>query len=119
MSKLKLTLSVSFLILATLACNYIAPTEKTQPPVTVIVEPTSATSPGNIPLTEAEVPRVPLKEAKLAIESGTAIVVDVRDLQAYQESHVAGAISIPLGTIESDPAAVELDKDQWIITYCT
>lgn len=102
-----------------LACNYVAPTEAAQLPVTVIVEPTSATHPNNIPLTEAEVPRVSLEEAKLALESGNAVVVDVRDPQAYEASHVAGAISIPLGTIETDPSGIGLDKEQWIITYCT
>jgi 3-mercaptopyruvate sulfurtransferase SseA len=105
MTKIKLIFPISALLLAILACNFVAPT--------------SATRPGNIPLTEAEVPRVSLEEAKLALESGNAIIVDVRGPEEYQESHIAGAISIPLGTIESNPASLELDKDEWIITYCT
>jgi len=118
MLKIRHILFISFLLLATTACNFVAPTEETQLPVTVIVEPTSATHPKNIPLTEAEVPRVSLEEAKLAIESGDAIVVDVRSPQSYEASHITGAISIPLGTIETNPTGLELDKEQWIITYC-
>lgn len=72
-----------------------------------------------LPLTEAEVPRVSLEEAKAALDSGAAILVDVRSPNAFEESHIAGAISVPLGQIERDLTQVPLDKDQWIITYCT
>ncbi|HEU4746499.1 MAG TPA: rhodanese-like domain-containing protein [Anaerolineales bacterium] len=72
-----------------------------------------------LPLTEAEVPRVSREEAKAALDSGAAILVDVRSPDAFEESHVAGAISVPLGQIERDLTQVPLDTDQWIITYCT
>ncbi|HJS17139.1 MAG TPA: rhodanese-like domain-containing protein, partial [Anaerolineales bacterium] len=72
-----------------------------------------------LPATEAEVSRVSLEETLAALQSGEAIVVDVRGSDAYQASHVAGAISIPLGEIETNPSGLDLDKDQWIITYCT
>lgn len=52
------------------------------------------------------------------MESGAAILIDVRSKEAYDASHVAGAISIPLWTIESDPNGLNVAKDQWIITYC-
>jgi rhodanese-related sulfurtransferase len=58
-------------------------------------------------------------EAAAAIEKGEAIVVDVRSAQAYQASHIPGSLSIPLFDIESDPSGVNLDKEKWIITYCT
>ena len=64
-------------------------------------------------------PRVTVDEAAAAIEKGEAIVVDVRSAQAYQASHIPGSLSIPLFDIESDPSAVNLDKEEWIITYCT
>jgi hypothetical protein len=129
MSKTKLILSLSVLLLATLACNFVARTPEptlapTQPAlptpaVTSIVEPTSASQTNRVPLTEAEVPRVPLDVAKAAIDSGEAIVVDVRSAEAYQASHIPGAISIPLADIEANPTGLKLDKNQWIITYCT
>jgi rhodanese-related sulfurtransferase len=84
------------------------------------VEPIS-TQPvdNNLPQTEAEVPRVSLEEAEAALDSGAAIFVDVRSPAAYETSHTAGAISIPLGEIERNLTGLALEKDQWIITYCT
>ena len=76
-------------------------------------------SPAKLPGTEAEVPRVSLEDARVAIESGDAIVVDVRSDAAYAVSHIPGAINIPLSEIESNPTGLNLDRDKWIITYCT
>ena len=122
MSK-KLILSVSVLLLATLACNFVAPTpQPTNPPTlsapTVIIEPTS--SPRlDLPRDEAAVPRTSVEQAKAALDSGAAIIVDVRPEQSYAMEHIAGSISIPLAEIEKNPAGLKLDKKQWIITYCT
>lgn len=101
------------------ACS---PATATEPPslqtVPVTVEPTSTVS-SQVPRTEAEVPRVSVEDTIAAVQSGEAIVVDVRSAQAFQASHIPGALSIPLFDIESNPAGVSLDKDKWIITYCT
>jgi hypothetical protein len=86
--------------------------------VPVTVEPTLVAS-SNIPLSDAEVPRVSVEDTAAALKSGEAIVVDVRDPQAYQASHIPGAVSISLGDIMMNPTALNLDKDKWIITYCT
>lgn len=64
-----------------------------------------------------DIPRVSLEDAKAALDAGTAVLVDVRAAEAYQTAHVAGSINIPLAEIESRLG--ELDKEQWIITYCT
>ena len=96
-----------------------------QAPPTAV--PTSTLQPGHgitsdeseLPRTEAEVPRVSLEEAKAALDSGAAILVDVRSPDAFEASHIAGAISVPLGAIERELTEVPLNKDQWIITYCT
>ena len=74
-----------------------------------------------IMLDQADVPdpqitRTSLTEARAALESGQALVVDVRDKDSYQRSHVAGAVSVPFG--ELDQRLGELDKQKWIITYC-
>jgi hypothetical protein len=74
---------------------------------------------GQLPLIEADVPRVSLAEAKAAFDGGTAVFVDVRAPGAYQQSHIPAALSIQLGEIETDAAGLDLDKDRWIITYCT
>ena len=67
--------------------------------------------------TYPEIPRVSLEDAKAALDASSAIIVDVRSAEAYQGSHIAGAINIPLAEIETRLG--ELDKAQWIITYCT
>jgi 3-mercaptopyruvate sulfurtransferase SseA len=72
-----------------------------------------------VPQTEADVPRVKVEEAKSAFDSGKAIIVDVRSAEAYAEGHAAGAISIPLTEFENNIENLSLDKDQWIIPYCT
>jgi len=62
---------------------------------------------------------VTVEQAKVALDSGAAVIVDVRSSEAYAVSHIAGAINIQLGEIETNPTGLNLDKDQWIITYCT
>jgi 3-mercaptopyruvate sulfurtransferase SseA len=63
------------------------------------------------------VPRVNLPDAKRAYESGSAIFVDVRDESSYESSHIPDALSIPLSALPD--RADELDRNAWIITYCT
>jgi ArsR family transcriptional regulator len=67
--------------------------------------------------TYPEISRVTLDQAKTALDAGTTVIVDVRSAEAYQGGHIAGAINIPLGELETRLG--ELDKTQWIITYCT
>lgn len=72
-----------------------------------------------IPQTEDAVPRVTVEEAKSALDSGKAVLVDVRSVEAYAEGHAVGAMSIPLSQFEVNIEKLSLDKNQWIITYCT
>ena len=111
-------IAFSTLLLATLACNSVSPqAEPTQPVISTLELPQEEDN--ALPRSEASVPRVTVEEAKAALDSGEAIIVDVRGPDAFADSHVAGAISIPLGLVESNPAGLDLDKEQWIITYCT
>ena len=64
-----------------------------------------------------EIQRISIDETKAALDSGSALVVDVRSAEAYQGSHISGAINIPLEELESRLG--ELDQAKWIITYCT
>ena len=102
--KISILLTIWILILATAACN----PQSTQTPTS-----------SDLPQTEAEVPRVTAEEAKAALDAGEAIIVDVRSADAYKTSHIAGAISIPLDEFETNLTGLNLDQDQWIITYCT
>ncbi|MBI5965240.1 MAG: hypothetical protein HY863_17310 [Chloroflexi bacterium] len=67
--------------------------------------------------TYPEIQRVSIEEAKAALDLSSAVIVDVRSAEAYQGNHISGAINIPLEELETRLG--ELDKDKWIITYCT
>lgn len=66
-------------------------------------------------LSNDQVQRVEVQEAKAAYDSGKAIFLDVRSSDAFAAGHIPGAINIPLGEIEARMS--ELDPDDWIITY--
>jgi hypothetical protein len=87
--------------------------------------PTVPGSPTPLPLASSglregsypEIRRVTVQDAKAALDSRSAVFIDVRGSSAYAVSHIPGALDIPLAEIES--RLNELDPDQWIITYCT
>jgi hypothetical protein len=61
--------------------------------------------------------RITPLEARAAQEKGTAIIVDVRNEQAYMAGHIKGASLIPFQSV-----AGQLDKlprNKMIITYCS
>jgi 3-mercaptopyruvate sulfurtransferase SseA len=95
----------------------LTPTQTLKPISTL--QPVSTQTMSHLPLSEAEVPRVSVQDVKAALDGGEAIVVDVRSADDYAAGHIVGAINIPLTDIESNPASLNLDKNQWIITYCT
>jgi len=118
MQKPRPLIVISLLLISTLACNALTSSPQASPTY-VIIEPTFPPTQSNLPLTEADVPRVSLEEALVAYSSGAAIFVDVRSRQAFDSSHIPGATSIQLGEFETNPTKINLPKDQWIITYCT
>ena len=119
MSKTKNLIVITLLLVFTLACNALRSVPQISSTKYVIVEPTTPPTQSNLPLTEADVPRVSLEEALVAYSSGSAIFVDVRSRQAFDASHIPDALNIQLGEFETDPAKIKLPKDEWIITYCT
>jgi hypothetical protein len=66
---------------------------------------------------DAAVPRISAADAKAAHDAGSAVFLDVRDANAYEQSHIEGAILIPLN--ELPDRVNELNPSDWIITYCT
>lgn len=46
------------------------------------------------------------------------IILDVREQDEYDESHIPGAILIPYTKIEAQAEDVLTDKDQLILVYC-
>lgn len=65
----------------------------------------------------AEAPRISAADAKKALDAGQAILVDVRGLDAWQDEHAKGAVSIPVNEIYARLG--ELPKNKQIIAYCT
>ena len=80
------------------------------------MQPTSPLT-NEIGIPAAEIPRVPLSDAKSAYDKKTAFFIDVRDAGSYAESHIPGAVNIALATLDNH--LDEIPNDQWIITYCT
>ena len=56
------------------------------------------------------------------LDSGEAVLIDVRNSSAYAEKHVSNAINVPLADLSEsthDPAALPQDKNKPIITVCS
>jgi hypothetical protein len=60
--------------------------------------------------------RITREEAIKMIKAKKAVFVDVRGKDAYDQAHIRGAISIPLGDILS--RVKEIPPKTFIITYC-
>ena len=63
------------------------------------------------------VKRVTTIETRDAVANGTALIVDVRPAQSYQQSHIKGSVSIPLEQVATRLG--ELPRDKMIVTYCS
>ena len=100
--------------IALIALPLITPAAPPVTPTPVILSVTNV-APSNVPY--PDVIRVTTGNARAAHELKEAVFVDVRAKEQYAQSHIPGALSIPLSEFES--RLNELNKDQWIITYCT
>ena len=117
--KINILLAFTVLTFIALACNALLPLPNSDGEPTQIIEPVFTQSQGGIPQTEDAVPRVTVEQAKAAVDTGAAVIVDVRSQQDYEKSRIAGALFIPLEDFENNIADLDLSKEQWIITYCT
>jgi peroxiredoxin len=94
----------------------------TQAPVPVetaiVVEEPPAFTPTSAPVSQVDPPRMPLEEFKLLYDDPAMrpLILDVRSKEAYDEGHIAGAISFPEADV--DKRVSELPKDRLIIAYC-
>ena len=64
-----------------------------------------------------DAPRISLADAKKEYDAGTAVIVDVRDINAYNNEHIKGALHIPLADL--DAKADKLPKGKKVIAYCS
>ena len=69
-----------------------------------------------IPATTSQVPRIRPQELKKLLDTGEGvIVVDTRDREYYDRSHIPGALSIPLAKTEERQG--ELPRTMKIVHY--
>jgi len=96
------------------APNRAAAANTTTPPAPATKPPVASADPAAPPADTMR--RITVEEARVAFERGEAVFVDVRGADAYRQSHIRGAISVPTGTAAQH--ADKLPKDKLIITYC-
>lgn len=105
--------------LAVVACNTGTPNSNrgnanlttTNQPGTNVAAPQTPTAPA------AETGRITVAELRERMAKNDVTIVDVRAAAAYQQSHIKGAINIPLEQVAS--RAGELPKGKTVVTYCT
>ena len=69
---------------------------------------------------DSKIPMISRDELKTRLDRGDDLtLVEALPPPAYRDGHIPGAINISLGVFETDIANVNLEKDAWIITYCT
>jgi len=58
------------------------------------------------------------EDAKAKIDEGGVVLLDVRSAEEYEESHIPGAVLLPLPDIEKSAQKVLKDKYATILVYC-
>ncbi len=61
---------------------------------------------------------IDVNQASLWLKSGEAVVIDVRQPEEYQESHIPHALSFPLDNIQLLFEQLSIDDDKKIIFQC-
>ncbi|EJX03087.1 rhodanese domain-containing protein [gut metagenome] len=57
--------------------------------------------------------------AKEMMDTQQVIILDVREQNEYDSSHIPGAVLLPMGTIDEDSAAAVIpDQDSTVLVYC-
>jgi len=108
---------------ATPATDLPAPAVSPVTPTLAVMTSPASTAPGlPTPVDSPAIPypelkRVSLTDAKAAFDLKAAVFIDVRGDPYYSENHVPGSISMTNDEMSSRMG--ELDKNAWIITYCT
>lgn len=85
-------------------------------PVTASVPMVTAAAQPTNPIPYPGVPRISIEEAREKLETGQAVVVDVRTKNTYDQAHLPGSISLPEDEIEA--RLDELPHNKELILYC-
>lgn len=65
----------------------------------------------------AAVPRITVADLKKELDAGTAVTMDVRDIDSFGASHIPDALHIPLVYVAGE--LEYLPKGKKIVPYCT
>jgi adenylyltransferase/sulfurtransferase len=68
---------------------------------------------------KTEIDEVDAVRARELIESGDPVIVDVREQDEWDEGHIAGAIHVPRGNLESRIEAAAPDRERQVLVYCS
>jgi sulfur-carrier protein adenylyltransferase/sulfurtransferase len=69
--------------------------------------------------TRSEISEIDATQARERIESGEPVVVDVREQDEWDEGHIAGAVHIPRGHLESRIERLAPDTSRPVVVYCS
>jgi rhodanese-related sulfurtransferase/uncharacterized membrane protein YphA (DoxX/SURF4 family) len=63
---------------------------------------------------------IPLDEARSKFMSGTAVFVDARPPDLYEEGHIRGALNLPLSNFDqlADKVILDFPEDTFFVVYC-
>jgi 3-mercaptopyruvate sulfurtransferase SseA len=117
-----LSATLMFAVLVLTACNSLEQNH-TGSANGVAGNASSARTPGaNAQQAAADVPgdgvrRITTVELKKKMDSGEAVVIDVRGDGAWESGHIRGSRHIPTDKILSE--AENLPRDKMIVTYCS
>ena len=67
---------------------------------------------------EKYAPQITPAQAKTEMDSGSVIILDVREPKEFKQGHLPGAINIPRGVLEYKVDKKIPDRNAKIITYC-
>jgi hypothetical protein len=77
---------------------------------------TPTATPVPTPASAEQVPRITPQELQALMDSGKGVIVlDTRSREAYDEKHIAGALSMP--SIDMDTRYTELPRDKELVLY--
>ena len=67
----------------------------------------------------SEISEIDATQARERIESGEPVVIDVREQDEWDEGHIAGAVHIPRGHLESRIERLAPDTSRPVVVYCS
>jgi molybdopterin/thiamine biosynthesis adenylyltransferase/rhodanese-related sulfurtransferase len=69
--------------------------------------------------TRSEISEIDATRARERIESGEPVVLDVREQDEWDEGHIAGALHVPRGHLESRIERLAPDTSRPVVVYCS